>query len=74
VVPQDISRCALSAGFPREQDDKRSAEHRDKENAAVGGSDSSKQIVHDIFLLNPLARAYWNDSLHSTECPKGLPK
>ena len=37
MVPQDISRCALSAGFLREQDDKRGAEHRDKESAAAGG-------------------------------------
>jgi hypothetical protein len=31
VILQDISRRALSAGFVREQDDERGAEHRNKE-------------------------------------------
>src|ERR1700731_305905 len=32
---QDISRRALSAGFVREQDDERGAEHRNKESTAT---------------------------------------
>jgi hypothetical protein len=42
LVLQDISRCALSSGFAREQEDARSAEHRKKESAAIGGSDASR--------------------------------
>jgi hypothetical protein len=35
VVPQNISRRALSAGFAREQDDARGTEHRNKESTAT---------------------------------------
>jgi hypothetical protein len=35
VILQDISRRALSAGFVREQDNERGAEHRNKESAAT---------------------------------------
>jgi hypothetical protein len=42
LILQDISRRALSSGFARGQEDARSAEHRIKESAAIGGSAASR--------------------------------